>query len=185
MLRIVTYVLLAAAVSACASVGKPLSEDNYLMRVPTGSRLVLKQEIVIPERWARVAIQDGRVITDRRDIDRHRGYCELETDRVSRAGELTVVKPDTFETGVESRPWLWADAQPWIVAGRRMILPNQDDGQTDRIFRTKIPLASVAQPGVKRLTCEYIENPVHYQHLTINQIRGILGDLFELRLAGS
>ena len=184
MLRIITIGMLVALVSACASINKPLTEDNYLMRIPQGSRLILKQEIVIPERWARVAIQDGRVITDRRDIDRGRPYCELGTDRVSRAGDLTVVKPGTFETGVESRPWLYADSQPWIVAGR-ILFPNQDDGQTDRIFRTKIPLSSVEQPGVKRLTCEYTENPLYYQHLTINQIRGILGDLFELQIAGS
>ncbi|MDH3714024.1 MAG: hypothetical protein OET44_09290 [Gammaproteobacteria bacterium] len=182
MLRIATTAMLAATLGACASVSPPLNADNFLMRVPQGSRLVLKQEIVIPERWARVAIQDGKVLADRRDIDRSRGYCELQTDRVSRADDLNVVKPDTFETGVESRPWLNAQSGPWIVAAT-MIIPEH--GKSDRIFRTKIPLASAAQPSVKRLVCEYTENPVFYQHLTINQIRAILGELFELQLAGT
>jgi hypothetical protein len=183
MLRIVTTAMLAATLGACASISPPLNEDNFLMRVPPGSRLVLKQEIVIPERWARIAIQDGKLLPDRRDIDRSRGYCELQTNRVSRAGDLNVVKPDTFETGVESRPWLRAQNQPWILASI-MIFPDEH-GQTDRIFRTEIPLVSVGQPSVRRLVCEYTENPTFYRHLTINQIRGILGELFELRLAGT
>jgi len=183
MLRITTIALLAAAISACASLTPPLDADNFLMRIPEGSQLVLKQELVIPERWARIAIQDGKALSDRRQIDRSRPYCELETDRVARADNPNIVRPGTFETGGVIRPWLNAQAQPWIVASA--ILFPRDEGHPDRIFRTIVPLASVEQPGVKRLTCEYTENPAFYRHLTINQIRGILGGLFELQLAGT
>jgi len=181
MLRIATIALLAVFTGACASLGPPLDADNFLMRVPEGSQLVLKQELVIPERWARIAIQDGKALSDRRQIDRSRPYCELETDRVARADSPNIVRPGTFETGGEIRPWLNAQHQPWIVASA-VIIP--DHGQTDRIFRTIVPLASPDQPGVRQLSCEYTESPVFYRHLTINQIRGILGGLFELQLAG-
>ena len=164
MRRLVLALLSTAALCGCAA-QSITDESDPRMRIPTGSRLTLTQDVTIPDGWARVAIQNGAVVANRRDIVHSRPFCELGTDSMSRQGNLTVVNADEFAT----RSVRYSES---IVVGR--------ENQT---FTTTILLEPGQQPTVRRLTCEQTLDSFYGRQLSIQQIRAALGGIIELQLA--
>ena len=134
-------------------------------RIAAGSRLILTQDVAIPDGWARVAIQDGTPIRVRSDIERGRPYCELVTQTVSRQDNPQVVKADEF-----------------VASEVRYRRSTEVDDET-RDYTTTIHLESQQQPSVQRLTCEKVGHRMFTGDLTIDEIRQVLGGLIELQLA--
>jgi hypothetical protein len=165
MRRLVLALLSAGALSSCAA-PEITDESDSRMRIPAGSRLTLTQDVTIPDGWARVAIQSGAVVANRRDIARNQPFCELGTDKKATTSDPQVVNADEFVV----RSVRYSES---IVASSR-------DTQT---FTTTILLEPGKQPNVKRITCERSSSSGFRSHASIQQIREALGGIIELQLA--
>jgi len=173
-------ILLVGILSGCQTPGGPIDEDSPQAEIPAGSVFVLQRELGIPvyegprvnvfglltdpDVGASLTIQNGKVITHK-EYARREPVCELET--ALRRGDPQLITRDRF------------------IAGRSSFEVEFAIETDDRPFITRIPLASASQPGVKMLRCQSYGSPVNTRHLTIRQIRAILGEIFTLELLGS
>src|SRR4030065_2927260 len=80
VMRIIALLPLCLLLSACQTAG-PLDENSPFHLLPSGSRLVLKQELTIPAHSAGVLLQGGRVVSDK-DLNQYHPHCRLEVHDV-------------------------------------------------------------------------------------------------------
>ena len=141
------YLLLAA----CQTAG-PLDENSPHHVLPSGSRLVLKQELAIPAGSAGVMLQGGRVVSDQ-DANPYHPHCRLEVNDVRETTQT--VTADEF---VVRR----ARQESYTVAraGLKKVDVSGDGGGISLfVFRTILGLESPRQPWVRRLTCQQWADP--------------------------
>ena len=156
-----SIVLASLLLTACQTPG-PLADSDQARLIGSGTRFVLTRDLPIPDGWARATIQDGRQI-HRRDRDHYQPFCELKSKHLARPEAPQTIRADTFVSG--------------HAKGRRGVLSSGDYGPVTLV--TYIPLTSESQPDVRTLECEITG---HTHHLTIAQIRGVLGDLITVEL---
>jgi len=173
-------ILLLGILSGCQTPGGPIDEDSSQAEIPAGSVFVLRRDLGIPVpegpfinvfgllrdpgTGASATIQNGKVIT-RKEYARREPVCVLQTEL--RKADPQLITRDRF------------------IAGRSSFETEFEIETDDRPFITRIPLASASQPGVTMLRCQSYGSPVNTRHLTIRQIRAILGEIFTLELLGS
>jgi len=87
----VSILLLVLLVPACNT--QPLTPASPDYQIPSGSKLILKQELVIPPNAGRVYIQYGKVVTPTQKDNWHAHCWFLSWDVLEHA---QVIKPDTF-----------------------------------------------------------------------------------------
>ena len=134
-------------------------------RIKAGTRVILTQDLAIPDKWARIAIQDGAPVPVRRDIVRSKPFCELGTDTVSRPDSPQVVNADEF-----------------VVRTVRYMRSNVAPDDHYRTYTTLMLLQSPRQTNVRRLSCERKGSPIFPDDLSIEEIRQSLGGLIQLEL---
>jgi hypothetical protein len=169
-------------IAGCAAA--PYGPGSPYYQYATGSRLVLKQTLDIPQGEALVRLQFGKVVA-RNAVHEIEPYCIFEVRTVS-DGKLSVA-PDTFEITQVSRSISTISVAHFPTA--RFLGTGMDDGgsPTNLYYSTEFSLESASQPDVLALTCQH--NPgyhgsVAYQrHLTLAEIRTALGDYFSLEPA--
>lgn len=173
--------LLAGVLVGCATTPSgPVDEDSPTAEIPPGSVFVLQRDIEVakagkqsilttlglpsnPDAPAIVTIQGGEII-ERDERARRSPFCDLET---------TLPRRETPTIGSGR-----------FVAGRSTFKTDSEAslGGDDRTYITRIPLQSEEQPGVTALLCQTKGVPVSTRHLTIRQIRTILGEVITLEL---
>jgi hypothetical protein len=178
MPRLYLSVLLAGVLSGCQAPG-PIDEDSPQAEIPPGAVFVLKQDLKIPayDRKSLVNLPDilknpnappditfqhGEVI-ELRESARRESMCRLETQL--RRSEANTINSDPF------------------VAGRSSFRIEHAPDTDDRPFITRIPLESKNQPAVTALVCQNYGSPTFTTHLTIREIREVLGEIFSLELS--
>ncbi len=142
---------------------------------PAGSRLVLKQELVIPAGTAHVTLQGGRVAGGN-DINRYHPYCQIEVRKVSDRPQK--LSPDEFlirRAYLETNTAQTGGFQQ--VAGR---IGFSNGSPTFLIYRTVFNLSSNRQPEVRWMVCEHWSDPAQGRNLSLNEIRIALGEIVAL-----
>jgi hypothetical protein len=169
----ISLIAFCVLLTACQTTG-PLDENTPSHVLPSGSRLVLKQELVIPVRSAGVMLQDGRVV-DAKDVNQYHPHCRLEVNDVRETTQTVtadefLVKRAHQETQTVARPSL-------IKAGLRT-----SGTISFYVFRTVMDLRSERQPQVRSLTCQQWGDASLGEHVTIREIRKALGEIILLQL---
>ena len=164
MRRLILVFPLTCALASCV-INIDIDTGGSSQRIKAGSRVILTQDVAIPDKWARIAIQDGAPVPARRDIVRSKPFCELGTDVVSRPDKPQIVQADEFEA--------------YEVRYRRSLVTDDEN----RTYTTLMLLRSERQPKVRRLSCERTGSPIYSGDLTIEEIRQALGDFVQLELA--
>jgi len=176
-MRNLVFAVSALALSACA---------NYMpgpWDVPTGSTVVVNQEIQIPADSASVKIQNGRTEAFGA-IDIYHTHCVLEMRQ--RLDVPQVVKPGQFTvTRNEQQQYVSRFPTPGTqVAGLFLA------GATDSLinYANVIYITAPEQPNVYRLTCQQYSYPsdtlLNERWSSVRQMKVALGELITLKIAG-
>ncbi len=163
-------------------------------QVQSGSVLTLNSSLTIPPGWASVKLQGGQVVKRPREMV---PYCILLTSIVRDTSQT--VEPDSFEIRRVRRSISpssdFGALQPLRVAALDMGIgaitaawQGGDGSPTQIFYKTAFDLRSPRQPNVMSLTCQWDQmtasGAAFARHLTVQEVRQTLGDLFTLTVAG-
>lgn len=180
MSRLFLLFPLLVLIGACQA--PTFSADSPLTAVPVQSTLILHHPLTLPPRTVSLWFQNGKQQQEA-SLDRYYPHCKFETRRMQ-DGPKTV-EPDTFLIHKVVR---WDDyaMQSVQLAANRFIsgiaVDGSDGGPSHVNTATEMFLRSSSQPDVYRLICSQWEDAAEANHVTINQIRRVLGETFTLKL---
>ncbi len=163
-----------ALISACST-----SSSRYAVRpsVTPASVVIVNQLLEIPNKKARVYIQDGAQ-SAKRDLDPWRVYCSVLMQKLHSAGEPRLsVSPGQFEIA-KVRDYYEQQYFPGnfvASAGEWHYVPPIV------IFRIEMRLNSVQQPDVRSLICAKQVESYARHYPTIAEMRAALGDTIEIK----
>jgi hypothetical protein len=162
--------------TACQSWHEP-SETSPYYAVPVGSRLILNQPITIPADKASIYIQRGQAVSySGRDF--YYANCQFEVNTVKSVAQT--IEPDEF---IVNRVSQRIEVNRLFVPGTMIAgMGIHKSDVTDKFYGRVLYLRSSKQPDVFRISCGRWDDRPLSNHLTIQEIRGALGDLFTLRL---
>lgn len=172
-------------VTACQSWYQGDEESTFFVP-PVGSTLTLNRAVTIPEDETSVYLQNGKIMSFR-DIDKYYPHCKFElwtrpsTPQNVQAGGF-VIKRAVQDITVGARSpgrTMLAAVGIGIVIGQG----GDGDGSPMQTFATHLYLQSPQQPDVYRMTCQQWAYLSTGEHVTVNEIRHALGEIFTLRLA--
>ena len=156
---------------------------------PTGSAVILNNDLEIPPETARVFLQRGKIFAYH-GFDRYTPWCYFELTTVRDTTQT--LEADTFEIyKVVSRTEQVVEHGP-IRLARVSIQFGSDffmakggsDGPSSETAVIQMWLRSERQTQVRKLVCGGAEeNPAIARAPSIDQIRGALGEIAILRLA--
>jgi hypothetical protein len=183
LILVVTALLLAG----CQTTRDVGNENSPYYVVPTGSRLVVNRELTVPAEDVAVYLQGGQVLPQKQ-LNLYHPQCKLEmrrrlsTTQTIRPGEFFVTKVTQEFT---QHMVLLAPIQVADGSLVRRASGGIDGGIGPNTFITNLILASDTQPEVMRMTCGYWGYLNRSDtHLSISQIRGALGEVVTLKIAG-
>ena len=186
-MRYATTVIFGATllVTGCQTVSYQGNENSPYYVVPTGSRVVLENELTIPGDRAAVYIQGGQP-RSYWDVNPYYPYCKFEVR--TRKDSAQKIQPDDFAVTrafQETPPSVRAEPQGPDVSARlvRVSSMDSDGGISATVFATTMWLHSDRQPDVFRMTCAQWGYLPLDGHLSIAQIRKTLAGVFTLKLA--
>jgi hypothetical protein len=169
--------------------GRP-NEHSPAFRVPSGSRLVLQKQVVVPAWQNQVYFQDGRDMLWR-SVNIYRPYCTLKT--AYRQEVDRVIQPDTFTVKQSATERFFKQVR--LRHGNPPVLPvstgqtllaasaRESQGAMDyEVVAIVMTLGSGAQPEVVSMICADWGLPQDSAHITVAKIRSALGDYFTLEL---
>ena len=148
--------LLAVSLAGCSNpmaVSKDVNSRYY--SIPSGSKLILHQDLKVPSGKAHINIQHGKVAAG---LDNWTVGCDLEVRKLGPG----VVTADTFTiTRAEV-------SQEWI-----------NRPSTMRFYRT-LYLKSDNQPNVMNMECQYWSYPLEGDVIPVSEMREALGSVASL-----
>ncbi len=154
-------------------------ENSPFYMVPSGSRLLLHYDVMIPPYKLKTYIQNGRIVYA---PNQYYPFCRFELRQVKETPQR--VTPDIFEIYQTSRQKGIFAAMSSFQLFASLTFGNSGDGKPSPIiYATRMDLRSSQQPEVFRLTCGHLQDPnLEARHLSIKQIREALGNVFTLQL---
>ncbi len=180
-MAILTVVIFLAA---CQTASYEGNEGSPYYKVPIGSKLILRQDIVIPPHAAGIYLQGGK-IAPLAQVNQYYPHCKFEvlklkdTPQTIQPDEFSikkVVQETTHSVGLDR---LQSAA---VSIGVGIHIGMDDDHSTLMTYVTRLDLHSEKQPDVFRLSCGLWAYPPQGQHVTIREIRQVLGNVFTLGL---
>ena len=171
--------------AACQTAAYEGNENSPFYPVPAGSTLTLTRTVTIPADQVAVYLQGGEVVPAGR-INQYYPHCKFEL--IHRRDTGQTVRPDDFEiirvvqeTGHSVALAGLQTAQMSVGIGINVGMDR--DGSSLQTYSTRLMLRSARQPQVFRLSCGQAALPHEGQHVSINEMRKALGNLFTLELA--
>jgi hypothetical protein len=172
--------------AACQTAAYEGNENSPFYPVPSGSTLTLTRSVTIPADQVAVYLQGGEVVPAGR-INQYYPHCKFEL--IHRRDTGQTVRPDDFEiikvvreTGHSVALAGLQTAQMSVGIGINVGMDR--DGSSLQTYSTRLMLRSARQPQVFRLSCGQAALPHEGQHVSINEMRKALGNLFTLELGG-
>jgi hypothetical protein len=148
--------VLTSMLAACAQQMHNVDSNYY--SIPSGSKLILHQNLNIPAGKAHVNIQGGG---SKAGLNNFNVGCEIEVRKLG----PSVVTADTFIiTRAES-------SQEWV-----------NRPSTMRFYRTMY-LKSDSQPNVMNMVCQYWDYPLHGKEISVAEMREALGSVVSFEFA--
>lgn len=184
MRRIVLLCVFIFLLNACQTTRYEGKEDSPYYLVPVGSGLILNQDIEIPPHRVGIYLQDGQ-IKSLSQINRYYPHCKFEVLTIRDIPQTVHVDTFTIEKAVQEITDM-VDAGGIKLADISLgigVSTHGGDGASVQTFVTRLRLRSAKQPDVYLLSCGQWAYPSEGQHVSIREIRGVLGKIFTLQLA--
>lgn len=172
---LIAFLALAGCQPAYLQDGKPNEASPYF-EIPVDSKFVLRRELTVPPFQRSVFVQDGKTLAFQ-NVDQYSPYCAF-TVHTQRATTQTI-KPDTFVVTHVSRQYYYSLAMADAQVAQVM---QGEDGDSWHVLATVMELQSQAQPDVVRLICAAWGLPQNRSNVTVQTVRGSLGDIVSLEL---
>ncbi len=173
---IFTLLLLLAA---CGT-NKVKDEGSPFYAVPVGSVLTLHKTLTIGGGQVAIYVQRGEVLQER-NVDKYRPNCKFEIYAMSE--QPRSVQKDNFEIVKVVDEIETASIQSGIrLAALGPVASMALDASEVFNFATLLYLNSEQQKDVYRLTCQHWDMVVDGQHLSIEEMRSAMGDVFTLKI---
>ncbi|MBI1422407.1 MAG: hypothetical protein GC149_03000 [Gammaproteobacteria bacterium] len=174
LLLLMSFLMLAA----CAAGPFPVTSPYY--QIPAGSKLVLKQKLVIPPNESRVYIQYGKVISAKEKDNFEVNCYFLSWDVLNTSQEI---KPDTFVVIKSTQNDKYVKRQTRTqLAMRGMGVVADSDSPYALEYSTEMVIHSDRQPRIRRFTCSVYEQPTDTRQLTVAEMQRALGKIVEIQL---
>jgi hypothetical protein len=162
----------------CQSFIEPDVNSSFY-KVPSGSKLILHRNLIIPANSLKIYLQDGDLGDG---ANQYYPFCKFELRQAK--GYSQSIKPDQFIITRTRRVvdyFVGLDKRRFVAS---IHFGSSDNGKpSPMIYGTQMDLRSTTQAHVFRLTCGHLQDPnLTARHLTINQIREALGAVFSLQL---
>ena len=170
-------------VSACQTSYEG-NEDSPYHQVPAGSSLTLHQDVEIPPHRAGIYLQGGQ-IKPLSQINQYYPHCKFEVLKIRDLPQTVHADRFTIEKAVQEITDS-VDVGEIRLAGISFNIgfnSHGDDGGNIQTFATRLKLHSEKQPDVFLLNCGQWAYPHEGQHVSIREIRRVLGNVFTLQLA--
>ncbi len=180
MFKVLLTMVLAAALSGCASLMGPADPASPFFAVPVGSVLVLHEPVQIPPERTRVWFQGGQATYGR---NWYEPACNLEVNLLDRQNAQTV-EPGRFTVRRVQQMMEMTDLAPMGRPATAMRAASVDgDGMSYLWLGFHLWLENPDQPNVLRLTCmgEYAA-AWEVVPPSVNEIREALGEVASLEL---
>lgn len=167
------------SLAACSTGPVPVTSPYF--RIPAGSKLVLKQELIIPPNAGRIYIQYGKVVTPKVKDDWHAHCWFLSWDVRDRA---QLIKPDSFNITHSQQ----LEEVAMHQTSRQFAANGIGIGMTDGggpmalVYSTEMSIHSDRQPAIRRFVCSHWEDPRGARHLTVAEMQQTLGQIAEIQL---
>lgn len=184
MRRLVLLSVVAFLINACQTRYEG-NENSPYYQVPAGSRLILRQDAEIPPHRVGIYLQGGQ-IKPLSQINQYYPHCKFEVWKIHDVPQP--VEPDEFTiTKVVQEITHSVSAGHVQLAGVSIgigvHMGGGDDGASVETYATRLNLRSEKQPEVFRLSCGQWSYPPAGRHVSIREMRVVLGDVFTLQLA--
>jgi hypothetical protein len=151
-------ILLAMSLAACNPMAVSKDVNSRYYSIPSGSKLILHQDLNVPAGKAHVDIQHGSIAAG---LDNWTVGCQLEVRKlgpgVVMADTLTITRAEV------SREWV---TRPNIM----------------RFYRT-LYLKSDTQPDVMNMVCQYWSYPLQGDVIPVSEMREALGSVATFEFA--
>jgi len=152
--RLIPLLFATGLLTGCQTTSST-NPDSIWYELPTGSKLVLNQDLEIPAGQAHTIVQNARAGTS---VYKLEVMCRFEVEQM---GPRTI-HPDTFLITEVSQ------GRQWVNEPSTML------------FYKDLHLQSEQQQAILPMRCGYTDYPLLGQPVTIEQIRETLGGLFTL-----
>lgn len=179
--------LLALLLAGCQTSSYEGNEKSPFYLVPVGSSLKLTRELTIPANQVAVTLQGGEVIPSAR-INQYYPHCKFELRR--RLDTPQIVQPDNFEIIRVVQEIGHSVAYDGVQLARASvgiginIGMKGDNGGSLQAYSTRMDLRSTRQTEVFRLSCGQEAQLHEGEHVSIGEMRKVLGGVFTLELPG-
>jgi len=177
--------MLAALLVACQTSAYEGNENSPFYPVPAGSTLTVTRSLTIPANQVAVFLQGGEVVASG-GINQYYPHCKFELQR--RLDAAQTVQADSFEITKVTQEIGHSVALDdlklaGVSIGIGINIGSRGDGASLQTWSTRMTLRSARQPEVFRLSCGQAALPHEGQHVSINEMRKVLGGIFALDLA--
>ncbi|MGA9032786.1 MAG: hypothetical protein WB402_09740 [Sulfuricaulis sp.] len=174
-----------AFLAACQTADYEGNENSPYYPIPVGSILTLTRTVTIPAEQVAVFLQGGEVVPAGR-TNQYYPHCKFEL--IHRRDTGQTVEPDDFEiikVVQETSDSVALDSLQLaqMSAGIGLNVGMDHGGASLQTYRTRLMLRSARQPDVYLLSCGQSAYPSEGQHVSIMEIRKVLGKIFTLQLA--
>jgi hypothetical protein len=161
----------------------PRDVGSLYRAAPNGLHIRLERPLNIPSDSATVRLQFGHPVASNAMQDTE-PYCTFELSTVS--DKPQPVEPDIFQvTKIEQRIQDFAGMPVWPTAGM-LGLFGRGSGPSQIYYVTQFRLAADHDSHVRSLSCQSNQSsltPPQQRHLTLDEMRGAVGDYFRFELA--
>ncbi|MDH5446883.1 MAG: hypothetical protein OEY52_15145 [Gammaproteobacteria bacterium] len=173
-------VILLLFLASCSSGSYPITSPHY--NIPSGSKLVIKEDLVLLPNSGRVYIQYGRVVSTK-EVDQYFPHCWLVSWKIYnhpikiKMGSFNIVGSQKYEISLQNMEYSieYASASNFLLAG-------SPGGTTISEYTTTLKIDSSEQQNIREFSCSHWADPIDDDHLTVAQINRTLGKLAELMI---
>ena len=169
-MRQLTVFPIVLLIAAC-STGSGHQYTARSASLPALSKVTLNAAFNIRSERASEYIQDGE-IGPRNKVSEYYPHCIFELRTV--ADTARTIQPEAFSvTGIRR--------ERFMVGLRKLMVASDGGGDYNLVMSTTvISLHSDRQPDVFRLSCQQLDEPYLARHVTVEEMRRAVGDLFTL-----
>lgn len=186
-MKLIGMLITAMLLASCQTAAYEGNESSPFYLVPAGSTLTLTRDLTVPAEQVAVFLQGGELVTSGR-INQYYPHCKFELRR--RLDRAQTVQADRFEitrvaqeighsVALDGLHLTGVSVGIGIHIGSR----GDGDGASLQTYSTRLMLRSARQPEVLRLSCGQAALPHEGGHVSINEMRKALGNVFMLDVA--